>query len=221
MADIFDILISVLCPTSDSVSYCRSFIDASHHQTLAPLGPLFYFLLFPAVFIILFIYWLSGRVISEHKGLRVLVGISAFIFIIISGWYPAALWISEIWYIATIILLGLWVFFERLWKGSEKGGTTGLPWSGRRQPGLLSRLSEKTVKKYLEKPIERKFRLRDDEKSIYDDILHKFRKAGNDFSALNQNERRVIEIALAAEGGVTSEEQDRMRGLLKKAKEED
>jgi hypothetical protein len=158
MADIYNILISVLCPTSNSASYCRDFLNAPHHQTLAPVGPLFYFLLFPTVFIILFIYWLSGRVIKEHKGINLLIGVSFFVFIIISGWYPFALWISEIWYIAVIILLGLWVLFSKLLKGDSGGGTaTKMPGLGSSTGSGLTKRAWNTISgkmKSLEKTID-------------------------------------------------------------------
>jgi hypothetical protein len=125
MADIYGILISVLCPTQGSDSVCRDFINAPGHQTLAPLGPLFYFLLFPSVFIILFVFILSGRMVHQHAGVRLLFGVTAFIFIIISGWYPVFLFLSEFWYMFAIMLIGLWVFVKMFWGGGGGNGPKG------------------------------------------------------------------------------------------------
>lgn len=111
--EILDVLVGVLCPTNDAARSCTDFINASSHQVMAPIGPLFYFLLFPSVFIILFIYFLSNRLMSEHKGMRAIIAITVFIFIVISGLYPVALVLSELWYIFIVIFLGMWVFFFR------------------------------------------------------------------------------------------------------------
>ncbi len=218
MADIFDILINILCPTQGSASYCRDFLTASHHQILPPLGPLFYFLLFPSVFIILFIYFLSGRIISEHKGLRVLVGISAFIFVIISGWYPAALWLSEVWYIATIVLLGLWVFVGRLWKGRESSGPTSMPGFRGEKPGLLKEIKDKAVNKWVRDRIIEYAHLDSSEKRAYDKIVEKYKKSNFDMNVLTPAERAIIQMSLlyaSGAAGMSVKERAELKNLLK------
>ena len=126
--EILEPIIGFLCPTPDSASACRDFIS-SHSSVLPPIGPLFYFLLFPAVFTIVFIFILMGSVVGgglkEHAGLRILVGVTAFIFIIISGWYPIMLVLSEFWYIAAIILAGFWYFIGSHFGKSGGGGGGG------------------------------------------------------------------------------------------------
>lgn len=123
-AEILEPIIGFLCPTPDSASACRDFIS-SHSSILPPIGPLFYFLLFPAVFTIVFIYILSGSVVGgslKAGGFRLLIGVTAFIFIIISGWYPLMLVLSEFWYIAAIILAGFWYFIGSHFGKSGGGG---------------------------------------------------------------------------------------------------
>jgi len=135
--EILESLVGFLCPTSESASACRDFIS-SHSSVLPPVGPLFYFLLFPLVFTILFIYILSSTILhggNLTKGMRLLIGISVFIFIIISGWYPIMLVLSEFWFIMIIVLGGLYYFLTR-----HRGGEGGAPGGGPKgqMPGLNS-----------------------------------------------------------------------------------
>jgi hypothetical protein len=89
-----------------------------------PLEGLFYLIFFPTVFIVLFIYILSGRVLSavgsDHQGLRLLVAVSVYIFIIMQGWYTLFISLSKMWYILIILLFGFWWFFR-----GHKGGGGG------------------------------------------------------------------------------------------------
>ncbi len=131
MDEILEPLVSFFCPTNDAASACRDFIS-NHSQVMPPIGPLFYFLLFPLVFTILFIFILAGTILHGSKltlGLRLLIGISMFIFIIISGWYPIMLFLSEVWFILIILLFGAWYFL-----GSHRG-SSGEKSAGK-MPGL-------------------------------------------------------------------------------------
>jgi hypothetical protein len=124
--EILEALVSFFCPTSEAASTCREFIQ-NHSQVLPPIGPLFYFLLFPLIFTLLFVYILSGSVLGGLKGgFRILIGVSAFIFIIISGWYPVMLVLSEFWYIVIVLLGFLWFvkghFGKKEGGGGERGG---------------------------------------------------------------------------------------------------
>jgi hypothetical protein len=123
--EIMEALVSFLCPTSEAASSCREFIQ-NHSSVLPPIGPLFYFLLFPLIFTILFVYILSDTVLfgGRLKWAKVLIGVSAFIFIIISGLYPVALVLSEFWYIL-IVILGVWWFIKGHKKESAGGGGGG------------------------------------------------------------------------------------------------
>jgi hypothetical protein len=142
MADaIFELLVSFFCPTSDSASICNEFIS-NHSQVLPPIGPLFYFLLFPLVFTILFVYILSSTILhgGKIKWMQMLIGISVFIFIIINGWYPIMLYLSEVWFILIIVLFGMWYFLTRH-KGSGEGGggkKGGMPGVGGAMGALMN-----------------------------------------------------------------------------------
>ncbi len=91
-----------------------------------PIEGLFYLVFFPSVFAILFIYVLSGSIIrgseSFPKGLRLLIGISVFLFIIFQGWYTALVSISKLWFILIIILGGLWWFIKAHFGERGKAG---------------------------------------------------------------------------------------------------
>jgi len=124
--EILEALVGLFCPTNEAASTCREFIS-NHSQVLPPIGPLFYFLLFPIVFTILFIYILSSTILhggNLTKGMRLLIGISVFIFIIISGWYPVMLVLSEFWFIMIIVLFGAWYFIGKH-RGGGGGGSGG------------------------------------------------------------------------------------------------
>jgi hypothetical protein len=177
--EILEALVSFFCPTSDAASACREFIS-NHSQVLPPIGPLFYFLLFPIVFTILFIYILSSTILhggNLTKGMRLLIGISVFIFIIISGWYPIMLVLSEFWFIMVIVLFGAWYFFRKHWgeetKASKGGGV--MPGLGGGMAGLGGELVKRGItratgkERRLEKEVNLKLKdLREIKNSIHD-----------------------------------------------------
>jgi hypothetical protein len=144
--EILQPLVAFFCPTSEAASACNDFIN-SHSSVLPPIGPLFYFLLFPIVFTILFIYILSSTILhggNLTKGMRLLIGISVFIFIIISGWYPIMLVLSEFWFIMIIVLFGAWYFFRKHWGEKPGGGPKGpMPGLGGAMGGLMKIKSER------------------------------------------------------------------------------
>ncbi|MEM7815632.1 MAG: hypothetical protein QXN71_00760 [Candidatus Aenigmatarchaeota archaeon] len=125
--EILEPFINLLCPTSEAASSCRDFIS-SHSNVVPPIGPVLYFLLFPIVFIIIFVYILKSSILpggNLGNGLQALIGISVFIFIIINGWYPLMLVLSEVWFIVIIFLFGVWYFISKHHKGKGSGGGGG------------------------------------------------------------------------------------------------
>lgn len=72
------------------------------------------FILVPSVFIILFIYMVLGRLFSASSGtqlkLRVLVGVTMYVFIVASGFYPAFAYLAGPYFIFLIFILGLIYF---------------------------------------------------------------------------------------------------------------
>lgn len=116
-----------------------------------PIEGLFYLIFFPTVFIILFIYILSAKVVSHtgepHKGLRLLVAISVYIFIIMQGWYTIFVSLSRVWYMILILLLGFWWFFKG--HGGGRGGS--LPNIKGKGSGLLEAVKDVKTLSGLEK----------------------------------------------------------------------
>ena len=152
MADVFQILISVFCPTQSAANNCSQFV-MNHQANFGGMEALFYFVLFPTVFLLLFVFILVGGVgkkfgLAEHgkenKLIPFLLSITFYIFIIISGWYPIFLYLSEVWYIGIILIFGLWVFTAKfLGGGSDSGGGGQHGGGGRPGGGLAGMLTKK------------------------------------------------------------------------------
>ncbi|MBI4020204.1 MAG: hypothetical protein HY367_02645 [Candidatus Aenigmarchaeota archaeon] len=160
--DIFQALINVLCPTFDAAQRCQEFVLRRQAES-GDIQALIFFLFFPTVFMVLFIYFLSNFIIRNDKpadkGLRLLAGVAILVFVILQGWYPVILPISQIWYLFVIILVGIWIFLRMLvgrtheYGGAGKGG---LPFAGeavdyatRRTKGAITG-EEKKLKRIIE-----------------------------------------------------------------------
>lgn len=128
--DVLTELMNFLCPTSNSLSSCQSFVQQPYHQVLQPLGPLLYFFFFPTVIILIFIYILSNAILKGGgltTGLRLLIAVAVYVFIIINGLYPVFLWLSDIWFIVAVILFGFWYFVKGHFGGGGGGGGGKMP----------------------------------------------------------------------------------------------
>ncbi|MBU2520029.1 MAG: hypothetical protein KKB03_02185 [Nanoarchaeota archaeon] len=141
MADIFQILINIFCPTQSAMQQCSSFV-MNHQANFGMLEGLFYFLLFPTVFIIIFGWVLITGVLKKFDiagpktaFISILLAFSSYIFIIISGWYPIFLYLSEVWYIGIILIFGFWIFLGKVLGGGNGGG------GGDKKGNLLSSLA--------------------------------------------------------------------------------
>jgi len=146
--EILNALVGVLCPTSEAASTCNQFIS-SHSNILPPVGPIVYFLLFPAVFTILFIMILMSKVnVARDNRVKLLVGITAFIFIIISGYYPIMLILSEFWYLVIVLLGFIWFVTGHFGRGDDNQGGQqrrgGMP--GMALGGAMDALEEAAIK---------------------------------------------------------------------------
>ncbi|MFH1445748.1 MAG: hypothetical protein ABIF08_04720 [Nanoarchaeota archaeon] len=125
MADILQMLVNVLCPTSSAASSCSSFI--SRHSTSGDMGAMAYFVLFPTVFIVLFMFILIDFVVqkmgidSKKEAISLLLSISFYVYIVISGMYPLFLALSEVWYIVIVIMV-IFVVILRMFGGFSFGG---------------------------------------------------------------------------------------------------
>lgn len=74
-----------------------------------------YLIFIPHVLLLLFVYALSigivGRIVKEHRGLRYLVGLAAYAFIILGGWYGSFLIPLFVNFFMIGVILALIVFF--------------------------------------------------------------------------------------------------------------
>lgn len=117
-----DSLVRILCQDNTAAT-CQRFIQ----QQPDVINQLAFFLFFPSVFIILFIYVLSDGILSTiNPKFKVLLGISIYTFIVLSGWYSLFLWISQFWFIFIILIVGIWFFFRKMFgRGGGSGGGGG------------------------------------------------------------------------------------------------
>lgn len=110
MADIFQLLVDILKITPQQVS---------QYAAQGPLYQMFYLFVFPTVFIIVFIYILSYRAMRYHAGLRVVIAMVVYAFIILGGYYKWFVILSGYWLLG-LILLGF--LFLLIGRGGESGG---------------------------------------------------------------------------------------------------
>ncbi|MBU3897098.1 MAG: hypothetical protein KJ697_04165 [Nanoarchaeota archaeon] len=71
---------------------------------------LIYLILIPHIILFLFLAGFGGVLSHEHKGMRYLVSIGAYIFIIYSGWYGMLAQLASTWF-TIMIVFGLILFF--------------------------------------------------------------------------------------------------------------
>lgn len=117
--DILQIVQQFLCYGNNSC------ITEFSQYTFKPMEGLFYLVFFPIVFIIIFIFLLSNKLFGGHRGLKVLLSIAVFAFIILQGWYYMFMFLGKIWYIALIILGFFWLVLYGLRGGIGGGGGGG------------------------------------------------------------------------------------------------
>ena len=105
MADIMDIFIQFFQISPNLVS---------KYANENPIYQLFYLFFFPTIFILIFIYLITSKgPISQQKGLKLLVSVAVFAFIIISGYYSYFVMFSEYWLFGLLILGVVYMFWSR------------------------------------------------------------------------------------------------------------
>lgn len=112
---------------------------------------LFYVLFFPTVFIILFVYIVTGAIISRMDGkpgaLRILISVALYAFIIFEGFYSLFASLSRVWWLLLVTLVGLWIFIRQFIHGGGGGGGGGA-YSGVGGSWLKPRAIEKAKKEW-------------------------------------------------------------------------
>jgi hypothetical protein len=86
------------------------------------LYQLFYLLFFPTIFIVIFVWILSHAIIGEHKGLRLLLAVGVYAFIVLQGLYNWFVMLSKFWLFG-LMFLGFIYFIS--YRGGRGGGGGG------------------------------------------------------------------------------------------------
>ncbi|MBI2172898.1 MAG: hypothetical protein HYT73_01660 [Candidatus Aenigmarchaeota archaeon] len=89
------------------------------------------FFFIPTVFIILVVYMMVARVLpADYKGLRFLLGIAAYLFIIVGGYYSLFAYLAGPYFLFLILFMGLLFYFTRHFQ--RTGGAPALHGSATR-----------------------------------------------------------------------------------------
>ena len=110
---------------------------------------LFYLVFFPTVFIILVVYILTNFIFrgdsNASRGLRVLISVTLYAFIVFEGYYNFFIPLSRFWWIVLVLLVGLYAFMRHLLGGGSGGGggKSGLPSFGIGEEGISGYLGKK------------------------------------------------------------------------------
>jgi hypothetical protein len=203
MADIFDMLISILCPTSQSAQSCQQFL--SNHQEFGVVGQAAYFILFPIIFIMIFIWELSGFVFKDKKKYNLLISIAFLIFIIMQGWYSLALVLSEFWFIVIIILGGFALFMHKFTGGKSSGGGAS--------SAFINEIKNRAAAK-LGKQATKSMGLRSDAEKFLDKIDDKLEKNNYNLNCLTEQEKEILSMRLGIPASAI--ESKKLRDLLQK-----
>jgi len=134
MVELLDTLAQFLC--REQASRCLSAVQQQSPDALVQLTFLAFF---PAVFLILLVYFLSELIIgreNHHRGLRVLLGVAFFLFVIFYNWYHFLVSFSEFWYVFVLVLGGTGVIVHRL-AGYRPGQAFKLAGEGGGRGGLF------------------------------------------------------------------------------------
>jgi hypothetical protein len=113
MADIFQMLVDILKITPQQVS---------EYASQGPLYQMFYLFIFPTIFVVVFIYILSYRIMRFHHGLRVLLAAAVYAFIILQGYYNWFVMLSKFWFFGLIFLGFIFLMLGRGGGGEGGGG---------------------------------------------------------------------------------------------------
>src|SRR3989304_9862690 len=110
------------------------------------------FLLVPSVFIILVIYMMLGRLLhTAYTRLRLLVGITTYLFIIAGGYYQVFALIAGQYFVFLIFILGLlFLFLEHFKRGGP--AAAGAPKAGGTYPTEAESVAKGKIKNPLGVP---------------------------------------------------------------------
>lgn len=134
--DIFSLLVDIFKINQNLVSEYA--LQGSFYQ-------LFYLFVFPAILIIVFIWILTNWIMGPHKGLRLLLSVGVYAFIILQGYYSYFVMLSKYWFFGLLILGFFYLIAYR--GGSKGGGGGGGAAHGMAAGNAVSRLENRVMKK--------------------------------------------------------------------------
>lgn len=106
---------------------------------------LFYLVFFPSILLIVFIYYLAGTILHGGglpRGLKILISIAVYIFIILQKWYTIFVSLSKVWFIF-VIIIGFLIYVGHILGRRTGGGTLRMPTGG---GGFLESAKKLTIK---------------------------------------------------------------------------
>jgi len=108
MVDVLTLLQQFLCYNNNSC------MQQFQQYAYKPMEGIFYAVLFPIVFILIFVYIISIVIgtFSESKKFRILIAVIVFAFIILQGWYGFFISISNLWLYVLVFLGFIWMLLH-------------------------------------------------------------------------------------------------------------
>ncbi len=101
------------------------------------------FFFIPTVFIILVVYMMVARVLpAQYIGLRFLLGIAAYMFIIVGGYYSLFAYLAGPYFLFLILFMGLLFYFTRHFQKTGPGLAGSTTKGGVNETGADSRVTE-------------------------------------------------------------------------------
>jgi hypothetical protein len=201
-ADIFQFLIDILKISPNLVS---------EYAAQGVFYQIFYLFLFPTIFVIIFVWILTNKIMGQHKGLRILLSVAVYAFIILQGYYTWFVMFSKYWLVG-LITLGFFYFISYRGGGGAKAMTGG----GR---GILSSVFNQV------NPLGEFRNEADMVKTNINFIFSKVSedkkqgRAGHYEEIINETHRTIDDLAKKAAGGRKNPEIDKMKRNLEKAME--
>jgi len=118
MADVLTMLQQFLCYGNQACT------QEFQQYAYKPMEGIFYAVFFPIVFILLFVYIVSGAVGTlRARGFRIIIAVAVFAFIILQGWYHFFLMLGRLWLYVIIFLGFIWVLIHTFTgRGGDNGG---------------------------------------------------------------------------------------------------
>ncbi len=227
MASVLDVLQQLLCYGNNAC------IQEFQQYAYKPIEGIFYAVFFPIVFILLFVYIVSGAIGSlRAKGFRILIAVAIFAFIIIQGLYHLFLVLGQLWLYVLIFLGFFWMLIHtfvgrRDDGGGAKGRVAGMAGGSGGDSSVFARAASR-VKKDLTgetKTLENEIKMALEEVAIVEKAAKRgdvqaWRLASDLISRLHELRRQYLEILRGPMGfrfgGKFKDVENDMKNAIKK-----